>query len=990
MLRGIFKFILSFFFAAIFVISVGQTEALSNTHSHSIVRHDVNIGCADNAVAPLNSIKDIQTFLNCNGFSPGPIDGVSGGRTTGAIKSFQASVGLTADGVVGPATKQAMRSYSSTTFTFIGSGWGHGVGLSQYGTKGLTELGAQFCSNTSSCTSEEVVNYYFQGTNVRNLGDISLSSPDIASNNNALWVGLARNAKSITLTTLPSSSPPSLNICQDGLSNTAGVQLFLTSRGFEPGPIDGAYGDKTADAIRSYQASVGLGQTGSINDELINKIKSDATSDGPCESAWGPLKIGGGATISVINSGSECYMTGHPLVPKTRASCNMSIKWSDGGRIRVGPREHKHGILKLRSKNVSSGFHVVLSVNLEKYLYGLAEMPSHWNVKALEAQALVGRSYAVFHYLDENIPSSSTNLDAGLSEKQKAYCWCHIGSTASSQYYYGYLKEIAGPNWVQAVNNTSGKVITYDGSYTRSSVIQAFYSSSTGGKTNTNVVGFGSATPWPYLKTVDDPWSIDNRVGNSKAAWSFDFNTYQLSKNILCGDTPCFDAITDIYVSSVAESGAALEVTMKGFKNGSAKSVTKSGRNIKSQLGFRSHYFKTSSTSDVSNLAVGPVQANTSSSANGASENLSAGETAQYATSSAGLSYLAKAGLINKCDGNSSGCQAKTLTREEAAAIITVVGGIPQDSPNAYSDDDTSIYQSAINGLPYYGMQVCFGSPFEILPKETVARDEFACLLVRSIKAGTTTNLSGSVDKYSDEGASKWTNEINTLAANDVIPACSSISDKFCPSRKISIGEVSYIIDKLVGKSLISSNLFDSSPFNNSWEPSGGEVENVAETAVSNPNAGNDSCVPKDNSGIIINSVLDVQQFLANNGFNPGPVDGQSGPKTKAAIKAFQQKTGLYADGIVGNKTKAAMKAYTGCESGNVCKARDNSGAKLDSVAGVQTFLANNGFNPGIIDGEMGSYTREAIKAFQRKVGLIPDGVAGTRTKAAMKSYTGC
>ena len=159
------------------------------------MRHDVNIGCADNAVAPLNSIKDIQTFLNCNGFSPGPIDGVSGGRTTGAIKSFQASVGLTADGVVGPATKQAMRSYSSTTFTFTGSGWGHGVGLSQYGTKGLTELGAQFCSNTSSCNSDEVVNYYFQGTNVRNLGDISLSSPDIASNNNALWVGLSKKCK---------------------------------------------------------------------------------------------------------------------------------------------------------------------------------------------------------------------------------------------------------------------------------------------------------------------------------------------------------------------------------------------------------------------------------------------------------------------------------------------------------------------------------------------------------------------------------------------------------------------------------------------------------------------------------------------------------------------------------------------------------------------------------------------------------------------------
>ena len=89
-------------------------------------------------------------------------------------------------------------------------------------------------------------------------------------------------------------------------------------------------------------------------------------------------------------------------------------------------------------------------------------------------------------------------------------------------------------------------------------------------------------------------------------------------------------------------------------------------------------------------------------------------------------------------------------------------------------------------------------------------------------------------------------------------------------------------------------------------------------------------------------TVLDIQQFLANNGFNPGPVDGQSGPKTKVAIKAFQQKAGLYADGIVGNKTKASMKAYTGCDSGNVCKERDNSGPKLDNVGGVHTFLANN------------------------------------------------
>ena len=978
-------FFLIAFFATTFLINLQKEPAFAHK-----VPTSITLNCADNAVAPLNNLKDIQTFLNCNGFNPGPIDGLAGSRTDGAIKSFQKTVGLVADGEVGPATKQAMRSYSSVSFTFQGSGWGHGVGLSQYGTKGLTELGASFCSNTSSCSSNEVVSYYFQGTSVKQLSEISLSSPDIATNNNALWVGLARNARSINLTTLPSSSPPTLSICQENLPQVAGVQAFLSSRGFDPGTVDGAFGERTANALKNYQASVGIGQSGTINDETLNKIKSDATSDGPCESDFGPLKIAGGATINVIYSNGNCYFTGHPLLSKVPASCNIGISWSDGGRIRVGPREHKHGILKLRNKNVSSGFHVSLAVNIEKYLYGLAEMPSHWNVKALEAQALVGRSYAVFQYLKQNIPSEKTDTDAGLSSSRKDYCWCHIGSTASSQYYYGYLKEIAGPNWVQAVNNTSGKVITYDGGYTQSTVVQAFYSSSTGGKTNDNVVGFGSATPWPYLKTVDDPWSVDNRVGNPKAAWSYDFSSYQLSKNILCGDIPCFDAVTDIYVSSVSESGAALQVTMKGFKNGSAKTVTKSGRNIKSQLGFTSHYFKTSSQSDISNLSIGPITANSSTTTAVENSSSSTGDTPQYATSSSGLNYLSKAGLLNVCNETSSACQAKTISREEAAAVVTVVGGVSLDAPNAYSDDDQSLYQQATNALPYYGMQVCFGSPFQIQPSETVSRDELACLLVKSIRAGTTENLSGSIDKFSDEGASKWTNEINVLAANDVIPACSDLSDKFCPSRKITIGEVSYIVNRLVEKSLIPTSVFDVNPFQAGWAANGGEVTEASSTAVSNPNAGNDACVPQDNSSLVINSTLDIQQFLSNNGFNPGPIDGQSGPKTKNAIISFQKENGLLADGIAGNKTKAAMRAYTGCKSENFCVARDNRSAKLDSIADVQTYLANNGFNPGIIDGKMGSYTREAIKAFQRKVGLIPDGVAGARTKSEMKSYTGC
>jgi|LULZ01.1.fsa_nt_gb SpoIID/LytB domain protein len=976
------RFVIIFVFFG-FILLINQSPAYSYSR---IIPPNSTSTCADNAVAPLSTTMDIQRFLDCNGFDPGPIDGDSGPRTKSAIKSFQATNGLFPDGIVGPATRQAMRSYSSVSFTFTGSGWGHGVGLSQYGSKGLTELGASFCSNTSSCSSTEVVNYYFTNTSVQQLSSVNLSSPEIATSNNALWVGLARNARNITLTTLPSSSPPTLMICQDGLNQTAGVQSFLTSRGYDPGPIDGAYGDRTAAAIRSYQSSAGINQSGAIDNETVNRMKSDASSDGPCESSFGPLKISGGATINVVNNGNVCSITGHPLTPKTGGGCNISINWSDGGRVRIGPREHKHGEIKLRSKNVSSGFHVALAVDIERYLYGLAEMPSNWNVKALEAQALVGRSYAVYHYLEKNRPNNKTDLDAGLDTSRQAYCWCHIGSTASSQYYYGYLKEISGPNWVQAVNNTSGKVIIHE-----NSVIQAFYSSSTGGKTNNNSVGFGSPSIWPYLQTVDDPWSVDNRVGNPKAAWSYDFTTYQLSKNILCGDIPCFDAITDIYVSKVAQSGAAIDVTMKGYKSGVLKTVTKSGRNIKAQLGFTSNYFKTSSTSDISTLNVGPVTvSSTTTSTTEAEVTSTTGDTAQYATSSQGLNYLSTAGLLNKCTNNASACQAKIITREEAAAVVAIVGGLSLDSPNAYSDDDESIYQNAINAVPYYGMHVCFSSPFEYLPKESVLRDQFACMLHRAIKQGTANDLEGTSDPYSDEGGSSHQTAIHTLAANDLIPACSSITDKFCPSRKISIGEVSYMINKLVEKNLIDSNVFNVTPFQQGWSPSGGEVEDAATTAVSNPNSGNDACVAKDNTNVKLDNTLDIQRFLSDNGFNPGPIDGKPGNKTKAAIKEFQTKNGLLADGIVGNKTKAAMRSYTGCEQANTCKARDNTNVKLDSVEDIQTYLSNNGFNPGIIDGEMGSYTKEAIKAFQREVGLIPDGVAGRRTKAAMRSYTGC
>jgi peptidoglycan hydrolase-like protein with peptidoglycan-binding domain len=60
-------------------------------------------------------------------------------------------------------------------------------------------------------------------------------------------------------------------------------------------------------------------------------------------------------------------------------------------------------------------------------------------------------------------------------------------------------------------------------------------------------------------------------------------------------------------------------------------------------------------------------------------------------------------------------------------------------------------------------------------------------------------------------------------------------------------------------------------------------------------------------------NVLGIQKALQRLGYDPGKIDGVSGPQTHAAIKKFQAASGLAADGIPGAKTQAALaKALAG------------------------------------------------------------------------------
>ena len=59
-------------------------------------------------------------------------------------------------------------------------------------------------------------------------------------------------------------------------------------------------------------------------------------------------------------------------------------------------------------------------------------------------------------------------------------------------------------------------------------------------------------------------------------------------------------------------------------------------------------------------------------------------------------------------------------------------------------------------------------------------------------------------------------------------------------------------------------------------------------------------------------------------------------------------------------------------------------GATGETVTQIQKKLKNWGYYSGEIDGVFGTKTEEAVKAFQKKNGLTPDGVVGTQTLAAL------
>lgn len=125
-------------------------------------------------------------------------------------------------------------------------------------------------------------------------------------------------------------------------------------------------------------------------------------------------------------------------------------------------------------------------------------------------------------------------------------------------------------------------------------------------------------------------------------------------------------------------------------------------------------------------------------------------------------------------------------------------------------------------------------------------------------------------------------------------------------------------------------------------------------------------------------AVVQMQNLLRAKGFAV-TADGAFGPKTTAAVKAFQRSRALTADGVVGPKTWAALRAAPPAATPTL-----KQGAKGAAVKDLQAKLNAKGGYGLAVDGDFGARTTNAVKAFQRARGLTADGVVGPRTWAAL------
>lgn len=196
--------------------ALAETEALSIAESRIIgLSTEAVLLAQSEGVLELGStgsaVKDVQAMLSLMGYYSGAVDGTYGENTVAAVRQFQTDVGLTIDGVVGPAT------------------W-----------RRLLPTPATFAELQEPNVSDET-------------GSIVQDSSESPSTDASGEVALPETGGELPILKLDDSG-----------SDVSRLQSRLAGLNFYAGPIDGVFGLQTEQAVEQFQRQTGLNVDGIV------------------------------------------------------------------------------------------------------------------------------------------------------------------------------------------------------------------------------------------------------------------------------------------------------------------------------------------------------------------------------------------------------------------------------------------------------------------------------------------------------------------------------------------------------------------------------------------------------------------------------------------------------------------------------------------------------------------------------------------------------
>ncbi|GAB6137306.1 stage II sporulation protein D [Halanaerobaculum tunisiense] len=215
---------------------------------------------------------------------------------------------------------------------------------------------------------------------------------------------------------------------------------------------------------------------------------------------------------------------------------------------------------------VNSKTQQTMELELEEYIKGVlaAEMPAHFSLAALKAQAIAARTYTLRAVSQGNQLTTDSTVDQAWSSQQDLVAkWGLID-------YLVYWSKLSA-----AVEETKGLVLTYEGD-----LIDAVYHSTSGGHTASAKEVWG--TKVPYLQTVSSKYESNSPYYQVKKQFTLSELEQELGINNINPDQ------IEIIKLSASQRVAQLRIGRHIF----------SGREIRTKLGLPSTNFDLEATKE--------------------------------------------------------------------------------------------------------------------------------------------------------------------------------------------------------------------------------------------------------------------------------------------------------------------------------------------------------------------------------------------------------